>query len=668
MNKARRQRSAQRGAAQKRAAGAASANKGATNLLNSRAARETVESIALAVILAFIFRAYQAEAFVIPTGSMASTLMGRHIDVRCEQCDYRYSSGASAENDDRNAGMVVQTICPICRYPTTLAREGSVIYQGDYNPNEDSFNGDRLVVDKVTYLLSDPERWDVIVFKYPYNTKQNYIKRLVGLPGETIRIKNGDIFARQPGQSEFKICRKSPYKLRALLQIVDDTYHLPNQLVEQDGPSRWQQWSVNEPSNRIWKIHRDGNQESYSLTNESDETVWLRYRHIIPELNISQENGLYWTPWRAFFPFSRLPQEGGIFDWTLPDSQEDLRGQLITDLYAYNDNLIQEPGAFRASREPGYHWAGDLAVECIVTVEDDTGELLLELVEGGIRYRCTFDVSSGRATLSTKDDVVQFLDAQGEKRSSVSGETKLHGQGTYHLRFANADDELTLWVDEQVIEFDHPAQFHSPDDLSPKWSPEDPGDAEPVGIGGKNVSLKVNRIRILRDLYYHAMKSPGMQEPGIPSTDYADNATIQNDVDRYEELAEKYDPEIRGYIESRLRGTATLEDERIIYEMAEQLQQSDPFRKIQDVLQSPERWNSTDLFTTRRQVDFELNEGQYLPMGDNSPSSKDARIWGPQHYVESKWLIGKAQFVFWPHSWRRPVPYWPNFDRFRFVR
>ena len=56
---------------------------------NPQAARETVESIVVAVILAFLFRAFIAEAFVIPTGSMAPTLQGRHMDVRCIECGYR---------------------------------------------------------------------------------------------------------------------------------------------------------------------------------------------------------------------------------------------------------------------------------------------------------------------------------------------------------------------------------------------------------------------------------------------------------------------------------------------------------------------------------------------------------------------------------------------------
>src|SRR5271167_1226786 len=65
-----------------------------------RTLRETVESIVIAFVLAFLFRTFEAEAFVIPTGSMAPTLRGRHRDVECPECHFRYPIGAKREEDD----------------------------------------------------------------------------------------------------------------------------------------------------------------------------------------------------------------------------------------------------------------------------------------------------------------------------------------------------------------------------------------------------------------------------------------------------------------------------------------------------------------------------------------------------------------------------------------
>ncbi|SFQ05273.1 signal peptidase I [Lachnospiraceae bacterium XBB1006] len=49
-------------------------------------------------------------------------------------------------------------------------------------------DGDNLVVDKISYALHDPERFDIIVFPYAYGEDTYYIKRIIGLPGETVQI------------------------------------------------------------------------------------------------------------------------------------------------------------------------------------------------------------------------------------------------------------------------------------------------------------------------------------------------------------------------------------------------------------------------------------------------------------------------------------------------
>jgi signal peptidase I len=55
------------------------------------------------------------------------------------------------------------------------------------------YNSDYLIVDEITYRFRDPQRGDVIVFKYPKNPSQRYIKRIIGLPEETIIIQDGEI-------------------------------------------------------------------------------------------------------------------------------------------------------------------------------------------------------------------------------------------------------------------------------------------------------------------------------------------------------------------------------------------------------------------------------------------------------------------------------------------
>jgi len=54
-------------------------------------------------------------------------------------------------------------------------------------------NGDYLIIDEISYRLREPQRGEVIVFKYPYNPSQRYIKRIIGLPGELIEVKDGRV-------------------------------------------------------------------------------------------------------------------------------------------------------------------------------------------------------------------------------------------------------------------------------------------------------------------------------------------------------------------------------------------------------------------------------------------------------------------------------------------
>ncbi|MEE0421432.1 MAG: signal peptidase I [Lachnospiraceae bacterium] len=55
-------------------------------------------------------------------------------------------------------------------------------------------NGDNLIVDKLSYRFKDPERYDIIVFPYQYKEETYYIKRIIGLPGETVQIIDGTIY------------------------------------------------------------------------------------------------------------------------------------------------------------------------------------------------------------------------------------------------------------------------------------------------------------------------------------------------------------------------------------------------------------------------------------------------------------------------------------------
>jgi signal peptidase I len=571
---------------------------------SGRATRETIESIAVAVILAFLFRAFVAEAFVIPTGSMAPTLQGRHMDVTCSQCGCPYRAGASVENEGH--GEVRGTTCPICRFPMQLDK--------DRDPNQRSFNGDRILVSKFAYEVADPKRWEVIVFKFPGNAKQNYIKRLIGLPNETLWIRHGDIYARgeqdgeaggEAGGGRFHIVRKPPHKLSAMLQVVDDTRYRPAELTQVGWPSRWQDWSASGAP--TWRHRSDG--QGFETDAPADGPAWLRYRHLVPRIE----------DWEDVAD-GRVPRR-------LADGQ--LQGQLITDYYAYNDSVE----GYRYAKAIGMHWVGDLAVYAEgLDVQGDQGAVLLDLVEGGVHYTCRIDVGTGEAVLSIADGQRSFRGQDGAEFPHPRAATQLRGPGKYDLRFSNCDDQLLLWVNGRQAEFDGPTTYEPDGNVKPQWSPQDAGDLEPAGLGAEGVAVQVNSLQVLRDVYYVASSYLTEENGRIPAED------------DYEDLL--------------------YNGSRVDY--------------VTGVFSDPKSWATTGLFDARREnVRFRLGPDEFFPLGDNSPQSRDARVWSqygeaedphPPPFVRRDLLTGKALLIYWPHAWRRPIPFLPNFRRMGLIR
>jgi len=210
--------------------------------------RENIESIVIAVILALTIRYFVVEAFKIPTGSMAPTLLGVHKNVECPNCNWSFYADRQSESATCPNCLYVIDVSLYCKtcnnkiqynWPAWIWRKGicpkcQTEYNWDTLSNRINHGGNRILVNKFWYKFKDPKRWDVMVFVYPFydlickdcsvripgvkhrdgftcprcgssrfsEKKKNYIKRLVGLPGEKLQIVNGDIYINNEIQSK----------------------------------------------------------------------------------------------------------------------------------------------------------------------------------------------------------------------------------------------------------------------------------------------------------------------------------------------------------------------------------------------------------------------------------------------------------------------------------
>lgn len=370
--------------------------------------KETITSLLIAFMLAFTFRGFVVEGFQIPTGSMAPTLLGKNLRFQSPSSGYNWTTGpweyvdrtrsVPAPVQGRNEPIVVND-------PMTGAEISAI--------NERLSSGDRVFVLKYLPLIHHAQRWDVVVFKNP-GTHQNYIKRLVGLPGEQVLIVDGDIFTRPFVEGEtattgwdswaaddWSIARKSERVQRAMLQPVHDSRFAP---------------VVFDPAYRSpWDARGSG----WSGVKESSV---FRY----------EGSGATGLAWNGVVPLS--------------------------DRNAYNQihpshDPRYTPG--RPSMDPRFnyaaYWAKDLAVSADFRLDADAVTLMPEMEVRGHAMRAVVQTGTGAVRLEMRERTA----GNDEDRAWTvvdSGEIGARGAGdTVSVELWHMDEALWLFIDGELV-------------------------------------------------------------------------------------------------------------------------------------------------------------------------------------------------------------------------
>lgn len=418
--------------------------------------RESVESFVV-VFVTFLIWSLEAEGFVIPTGSMAPTLMGRHKEVVCPQCGYTYTVNAGGEVEPSGQGgtisrRVVTGTCENCRFECAV---------GDMP----SYTGDRIYVMKdglsLPFLDRSAQvklkRWDVAVFKLPEEPEVRYIKRLIGMPNEVIRIDGGDLWVRPlDASADFeRLLRTLDHQRAMQLPVYDDSHRA----VALDGDPRWLRWT-SQPAG-LWAEPARG---TYAPDPDAADWSELRYHHVVP----SPEQ------WQAILAGEPLPRP------PVPS--------LITDYYSYNTDVSARDrshgGGSRAWFQP--HWVGDLTLSLRLKTHEAAGKFRLELIRAGISHRCEIDLASGTARLF-----------RGEAAVGEEVQTEITQPGVYDLAFANVDGRLTLWINGRT-----PFGAGPVDDWHQEPATPSAADLEPARIAASHAAIEVDSLFLRRDVYY----------------------------------------------------------------------------------------------------------------------------------------------------------------------
>ncbi len=436
---------------------------GATSPKPKETPKEALIGLIISFAVVLIYRGFIFETFHIPTGSMAPTLRGAHMQFTSPQSGQTWAVNPWTDNRGMPTNPQGSAANPIrVSDPVT----GSPIQPGTYPLR----SGDRIAVLKYNWL-HHPKRWDVIVFKFPENPRENYIKRLVGLPNEDLWLVDGDVFVRESADSEWRIARKPAY-------IQDDVW---------------------------WTIHSS---ELAPVKREFDGVPWR-----------SPWQGHGWSmDDRGVF---RAESGGASLSW-------DSNAWPITDFTAYNQITPWAPN--RRDNRPGVpvYPTSDLRVRAGVepsapdatvrlTIEANEHRYVAEIKTGGVRYSVEPVSGTGELVLNANGfggfpvgeiTDVEFRHVDQALEVHINGE--MQGRMTYDWSPVERLRNATRMTDEQleaVFANDADTTLSNPNVYT---LPQVSIDIESDG------AVALHRVGLDRDLFYQPAMHFGGTRAGAP--------------------------------------------------------------------------------------------------------------------------------------------------------
>jgi len=526
-----------------------------------RSCRTAVDLAVAFVVAVTILRTFVLEGYLISTGSMAPGLCGFHRQVHCPSCQFVFAFGlAFDESSPDNPGTVLEPTGP--RRLATCPNCGQSGIDVSTLPNN---HGDQLLVHKHTFDVRSPRRWETVVFRNPARPTEAFVKRIVGLPGESIRVKAGDVHING------LIARKTlPAQLE--LRIPVCSLQLPA-----DSHAEWQlPWELDQN----WKLQHNTLHCSAQPKNTNDQTpgtdttAWIRFHYWKPSggRHLSETPLKYaaaepdWSDFQSRFrdvPIAwsaqlhydtdrEVLQCEGVMPAELQQdllrnaSNSEFRNAVfrlaalshlapVTDRYGYN-SLVSSPE----------YVVSDLMLDTTLKWQQPPARIHVRIPVGNETFGLTLDNNSHSATLLSLDQ--QTLLRQG---SFNPGD----GQ-SLHIIASSFDQQIAVSINGQTPFPDLPVNDAQPPTEPVEASASPLGEQHPDPARAAHISLTIERqkrwaigiadgsatitqLNVYRDVFY----TPGRRrnavtkDYSIPENCYfvqGDNSPVSSDSRNWE--------------------------------------------------------------------------------------------------------------------------------------
>jgi signal peptidase I len=222
--------------------------------------RRRIENTILLLIGLVMLHTWFVEGFPVACqvdgASMATALLGRHVDLTCPHCEFAFACDADQRHDPHYWSEGATVACPNCAASFEPGRPQTML------------PGDRVLIDRSAFQFRRPRRWEVVAIDRSEEGEGLAVKRVVGLPGEKVRLKGGRVYINDA------LVRRDLRQQRAMRILLHDDQFISPRILTNDYQFR-PRWRPQDFGSN-WTRH-----EGRPVHTESpnDEIGWLVYNH-----------------------------------------------------------------------------------------------------------------------------------------------------------------------------------------------------------------------------------------------------------------------------------------------------------------------------------------------------------------------------------------------------